>query len=245
MFDFANFTLRDMTELGGTLRQIGADAETLEEVANRTVRTLHRKLLDRAGGAPACALVRFFKTHPFADLEAGLQDFARSLLDDPASVSPGMKCLTLLATAGERPEWNDRGASVGHRAIPLASAEMVSQAPMISRLLSQLGVRVEALLGQAPELLVEPDPSSFNVFYVPHARGSDCIPDQKGFVRPFGIESVLGFGGMLPSGDIFVVILFSKTPISRETAALFRTLALNVKIAALGVDGSVFAASRG
>ncbi len=51
---------------------------------------------------------------------------------------------------------------------------------------------------------------------------------------------MLGFGGMLPMGDIFVVIVFSKVRIPRETAELFRTLALNVKMAALPFDEVVF-----
>ena len=38
----------------------------------------------------------------------------------------------------------------------------------------------------------------------------------------------------------FVVILFAKVSIPRETAELFRTLALNVKMAALPFDHAVF-----
>ena len=241
MFDLAKFTLGDMTELGALLRKIGDDATSMEEVANRVVRYLYENLVDPETGRPECALVRFFKTHPYDELESELREFALGMLEDPSAAAPDMKCLTLLATAGERPEWNARRSSSGHRAIPLASAEIVSQAPMISRLLGELGVRVDALLRQSPELLVEPEPSSFNVFYVRDAVGSNCIPAQDDFVKAFGIESVLGFGGMLPTRDIFVVILFSRTSIPRETAELFRTLALNVKMAALRFDESVFA----
>ena len=52
-------------------------------------------------------------------------------------------------------------------------------------------------------------------------------------MRPYGVKSALGFGGMLPSGGLFAVILFSRAPISRETAALFQTVALNAKLAVL------------
>jgi hypothetical protein len=241
MFDLARFTLRDMTEVGAVLRKLGEGAASMEEVANRVVRYLHENLVDPGTGERECALVRFFKTHPYGELDSGLRDFAREMLPDPDAVVPEMRCLTLLATAGELPEWNARRSSVAHAAIPLASEEIVSKAPMISRLLNQLGVRIEALLKRSPELLVETEPTSFNVFYVPDARGSSCIPAQHDFVEAFGIESVLGFGGMLPTRDIFVVILFSRTPIPRETAELFRTLALNVKVAALHFDEAVFA----
>jgi hypothetical protein len=240
MFDLSRFTLRDMTELGGVLRKLGDEAESMEEVADRVVCTLRERLVDPAAGAPACALVRFFKTHAYDELDEELRAFARGLLEEPGAVPPDMKCLTLLATAGERPDWNDPRTSAGHRAIPLVSEEIVSQAPMISRLLSELGVEVKALLKRSPELLVEPQRSSFNVFYVARARNSSSIPAQRDFVEAVGIESVLGFGGMLPTGDIFVVILFSKVPIPRETAELFRTLSLNVKMAVLDFDDAVF-----
>jgi hypothetical protein len=241
MFDLSTFTLRDVTELGALLRRAGDGARSMEETAGRVVRILHENLVDPATGARDCALVRFFKTHRYDGLDEALRDFARQTLDEGSDLPPDTTCLTLLATAGARPEWNDREASQAHRAIPLVSKELVSQTPMISNLLSQLGVEVEALL--SPDLLVERGPSSFNVFYVPDAKGSTHIPAQDEFVGPQGIESVLGFGGMLPGGDIFVVILFSVVPIPRQTAELFRTLALNVKVAVLPFGEAVFAVS--
>ena len=45
------------------------------------------------------------------------------------------------------------------------------------------------------------------------------------FVIPFGIRSVLGFGGMLPSGNVFAVILFAQIHVPRDIAEFFKTLA--------------------
>jgi len=244
MLDLANFTLRDMTELGSVLRRLDQGAQSMEEVANRVVRYLYEHLGETATGAHSCALVRFFKTHAYAELDSELRDFARGMLPDRRP-APDMKCLALLATAGERPEWNRREASVAHKAIPLASEELVNKFPMISNLVRQLGIEVEALVKPTPGLLVESESSSFNVFHVLDARGSAYIPDQVDFVEPLGIESVLGLGGMLPRRDIFSVILFSKVSIPRETAELFRTLALNVKMAVLPFDESVFSRAQG
>jgi signal transduction histidine kinase len=238
MFDLGTFTLRDMTELGAVLRRMGDGAASMEEMADRTVRYLYEHLVEGPEHAPCCALARFFKTHRFDALGPDLREFARGMLGDRPE-SGSMKCLTLLATAGDQPEWNSRHASVAHKAIPLASEDLVAQAPMISSLLGQLGVGVTDLLNDSPELLVGPE-ASFNIFYVPQARGSPHIPAQQEFVEAAGIESVLGFGGMLPLGDIFAVILFLKTRVPRETAELFRTLALNLKMAALPFDESVF-----
>jgi hypothetical protein len=75
--------------------------------------------------------------------------------------------------------------------------------------------------------------TSFNVFHVPEAVGSPYIPAQEQFVTRFGVKSALGFGGMLPSGNLFAVIMFSKAPISRDTADMFKPLALNIKMVAL------------
>jgi len=231
-----------MTELGTALRHLGGGASSMEEVARRVVNHLYDHLVDAGSGERCCALVRLFKTHAYDALDPRLATFARGILRDEAP-RPGLRCLTLLGTAGDRSAWCSRQSSVAHQAIPLVSKEMVSQAPMISSLLSQLGVEVERLLNLGAGLLVEQEPSSFNVFYVPDARGSPYIPAQAEFVEAAGIRSVLGFGGMLPLGEIFVVILFSKVSIPRETAELFRTLALNVKMAVLPFDSTVFDAS--
>ncbi|MGI9590971.1 MAG: hypothetical protein ACR2P8_06355 [Myxococcota bacterium] len=238
MIDLRRFTLGDMTELGSALRRLGDGAGSMEQVATAVARHLYVRLVDSGTGGSACALVRFFKTHPYGALSPELQRFARGMLmgELPRVDVP---CLTLLGTAGDEPAWNDARRSVGHRAIPLISKEMVSQAPMISSLLQQLGVEIDVLLRSDANLL-DHDASSFNVFYVPEASDSAFIPAQAGFVRAHGIRSVLGFGGMLLSGDIFAVILFSKVAIPRETAELFRTLALNVKMAVLPFDELIF-----
>ncbi len=54
----------------------------MEEAAERVVRTLYDQLIDAETGARSCALVRFFKTHAFGELESDLRDFAREALHD-------------------------------------------------------------------------------------------------------------------------------------------------------------------
>jgi len=61
-------------------------------------------------------------------------------------------------------------------------------------------------------------------------------------VTPYGIASVLGFGGMLSNGDIFVAIVFSRVSIPCATAEMFRTIALNLKLSLMDLlDKPVFA----
>ena len=186
-YRLSTFGFNDMMDCRARLRALYDDdtPSTLTGAAERAVEFFLRELVDEDGG-PACALVRFFKTHPYADLPHELQDLVQNSVPDPA---PDLRCLTLLATRGQEPAWNATEHSRGHRAIPLVSEEMVRQAPMI-------------------------------------APGSS-------FVVPYAIESVLGFGGLLATGDLFAVIMFSKVPIPPDVADQFRVVALNLKVAIL------------
>lgn len=240
MHDLTNFDLREMTKCGSALRQSGKDSKNLEEVAGSIVRYLYDHLIDGSTGEKACALVRFFKTHNFSDLDEDLKKFARGLLSGQPE-APDMKCLTLMATAGEKPEWNSRQTSSGHKAIPLPSAEAVERLPMIVNLIKQLGLDVSQVVKPAPGILLDIEETQYGVFHVPDAVDSQYIPAQEEFVIPRGIKSVLGFGGLFSTGDMFAVILFSKVFISAQTADLFKTLALGAKVAVLPFEKTVFA----
>lgn len=237
MFDLANFSLRDMTACGVLLRKYASDAGDLSDAAGRMTRFLFENLRDRRTGEPACALVRFFKTCPFSQLSPQLAAFAQRLLGAEVA-DPEYRCLTLLATAGIRPEWNDCTQSAAHQAIPLPSEQLAPRLPMIAQLLQQLGVEVENLLHPDPRLLVDLEQRTYNVFHVPEVLESPFVPAQEEFVKRYAIRSALGFGGMLPLGDLFTVILFSRVPVRREVAELFRPLALSTKLALLSFVGS-------
>ena len=239
-YDLSTFSLRDMTQCGAELRRQGVDADSMEQVADRVVRLLHDRLR-AANGERACALVRVFVTLPYAELQAEQQTFARAVLPE-IEHRPEVKCLTLLATAGDEAPWNSRRASMGHQALPLPSEESIARSPMISQLIRQLNIDVSALLRPNAAVMLDESQHTFNVFHVPDAVDSPFIPAQSEFVKPFGIRSVLGFGGLLLPGELFATILFARTPISREVAERFRTLALNVKVALLPFTGErVFA----
>ncbi|MDN3515085.1 MAG: hypothetical protein NG747_11880 [Candidatus Brocadia sp.] len=238
-YDLANFTIRDMTECGKILRTIGKSAKSMEDVANRIIHYLYNNMIDEKSGNRACSLVRFFKTHTFEKLDNELQDFSRSMLGG-LPVLPDMKCLTLLATVGEDPEWNSRRTSKGHKAVPLPSEQAVHRIPMLRSLILQLGLSINTVIKPDPKLLLDREQMTYNVFHVSEALGSPYIPAQKEFIIPYGIKSVLGFGGTLPSGDIFVIIMFLKISASKEVAGFFKTLSLNVKVAVLPFENAVF-----
>jgi hypothetical protein len=236
MYDLTNFTLKDMVECGMTLCQQRLGAKSMESVSNKIVNYFYENLIDQETGSSACALIRCFKTHPYQELDTELRESANNMVGSYFP-SPTMKCLTLLATAGDKPEWNSRHTSGGHKAIPLVSEDMVAQFPMISQLIRQFGLDISTVLRPDPKLLVGLEERKLNVFYVPQAVGSSYIPAQDSFVIPFGIKSVLGFGGLLPSGNLFAIIMFSKVQMTPSTTDMFKTLALNVKSALLPFDG--------
>ena len=239
MYDVRNFDLSDMTACGSVLRRLGKNARCMEDAATDIVRHLYENLVDGETGVRAMALVRFFKTHPYLDLDPELRGFADMILGD-TPVPPEMKCLPLLASAGEEPEWNSRHNSNDHKAIPLPSEELVHQFPMISNLVKQFGLEINAFISPDPSCLADLEQTTYNVFCVPQTPGSPYVPAQESFVFPYGIQSTLGFGGVLPSGNLFAVIMFSKVPVSFETADLFKPLALSTKLAILPFDNVVF-----
>jgi hypothetical protein len=217
MHDLTHFTQNDMYQCAIALRNMDSGSKSMEEVSNRMVSYLYDNLIDGQTGKRACALVRLFKIHPYGSLNDELQKAAFRIAKS-RSINPSTKCLTLLATAGDEPNWNSRHTSNGHKAIPLLDRDFVNQVPMISQLIKQFGLDIDTVLAPTPELLSELQSHTFSVFYVPNALDSAYIPSQKEFVIPYKIKSVLGFGGMLSSGELFAIILFTKTWIDRDTA---------------------------
>lgn len=236
MYDIQKMTLRDMSECGLALRRLGANALSMEEVSHHIIEYLYENFINSSSAEKDCVLIRFFKTHAYEKLTPDLQKYANEILK--GNIAPdNLKCLTMLATAGELPEWNSRHKSVGHKAIPLVDEDTITRIPMIAQLIQQLGLNPGTVIQPDPELLTDLEQKMYNVFYVPHALDSPYIPSQSSFVVPFNIKSVLGFGGLLPSGNIFTILMFTRVEIPEMVVNLFRPLALNIKMAILPFDG--------
>lgn len=228
-YNLTEFDLGDMLKCSLRLRETASGAPTLEASAQRICRFLYGEL-HGSDGQRACALVRCYKTHAYGSLEPDLQSFARNVLDGETPRST-MKCLTLMATVGQSAGWNSRYLSRGHKTIPLPSPEIVEKAPMISQLIKELGLDLSSVLQPSPDIVKELAGKRHGVFHVENALGSPYIPAQQEFVTRFGIRSVLGFGGILATGDLFAVILFATVHVPASAADRFRTLALDVKSA--------------
>jgi len=232
VFNLATFGLTDILECSSRMRRLGIGESSMEAAAGAVVRYLYDDLVDAETGRPALALVRLYKTHRFDELEPDLQAFAEAV-SPKGRVAGGAPCLTLLASAGVESDWNDRRLSKGHRAIPLHDSAAIAALPMVYRLTRDLGLADEDLVNPSPALFRATDGQPGGVFYVADARGSEHVPAQDDFVAPYGIRSVLGFGGLLPSGYAFAVVMFATVSVSREIAEAFAPLTFAAQLALL------------
>jgi hypothetical protein len=224
-----------MAECTGAVRKLGSSSASAEALAEGIVKYFYEHLVMGVDHTKACALVRFFKTKPYAELTSSQKKHADSSFESHLCF-PTTKCLTLEATAGDKNDWNSVSQASAHQSIPLPSEALVQEMPMISQLISDLGFRVSDVLDPPADLLIGKSEEDYNIFLVADAVGSAIIPAQNEFVIPNQIKSVLGFGGMMPSGNMFAVILFSKARISRDTADMFRCISLATSLAAMHFD---------
>lgn len=253
MYDIHSFSLDDMATLGGELRHMGEGMTGLDSTARGIVNHLYQSFVMSGTSEPAFVLVRLFVTHRMGELDPSVQAYVSDRAAEVELARPVVKdtrCLTLLATAGDLPEWNDVRKSRHHRAIPISSPDLPDKFPMIARVLQQFGVEFGTIMteeeqdgdgiesGDSGDLVVDREQSTFNVFYVPEAKGSPYINAQEEFVIPHKIKSVLGYGGVLSAGQIFAVILFSRAFIGKDMAHRFKPLALSTKNALIQVAAS-------
>jgi hypothetical protein len=137
VYDLSTFGLQQMIESGKQLRTAGQNAASMQSAARSVVDFLYDCFRVGATGEPCCALVRCFKTHTLATLPAPLKSLAFSILLD-STPPPGTQCLVLLASRGDRPDWNTPHTSAHHQVIPLPSAEFNNKMQYSPHFLTEL-----------------------------------------------------------------------------------------------------------
>lgn len=198
--------------------------------------------------ADTTALVRGYVLLPCSELENGVAAFARRVAGDGGrDLSADTPVLTLLGTHGARPEWCDRRRSEGHVAIPLLSADFVSNIPMVARLLAELGLDL-AWLDDIAAGTTRKLAGGFNgTFYVgdasreTDAKGRFVIP-ARAFVEEERIGSVFGVGGFYPNGVLVVFVVFAREHVPQRKAESFQSLITMFKGETFGIarPGRVF-----
>jgi len=178
---------------------------------------------------------------PYAKLPPGDRDFVSRLADangGSAKLSGKTLVLSLLGTAGVKPEWNDRLNSKGHLGIPLLGAAFVSGLPMVSRLMSDMGLGLDWLETQDTEIVVKTLGRLARLFYVSDAahsqdqQGRNLVPAQD-FVSANGVKTVFGVGGGYMNGTFVTTIFFTKELIDKAVAEQLPTLITAFKTATL------------
>ena len=104
MYYLKQFTLKDMIECDLQIRSMEENSTSMEEVANKIVNYLYENLIDQVTGEKANVLIRFFKIHPFGELEEHLQKYIARKYPQ-YTLNQHLKCLTLLASSGKKENW--------------------------------------------------------------------------------------------------------------------------------------------
>jgi len=144
-----------------------------------------------------------------------------------------------MGTRGLEPEWNDRTASRAHVGIPLASAEFVDAIPMISRLLSELGIAIGGMDGGGAQIVRSKVGNLSGMFYVSDARTETddqgrLILSAQDFVEEHGVRTVFGFGGAyMLERSYCAVILFARETIEADHAHELAPLSSALKAATM------------
>lgn len=217
---------RELSELGERLERVAMHATCQEEFAQKVCQLLHLELLERDGGT-STVLVRCFGVVPGAQLTIPLQAMAERL--SPGVSLEDVPCLTLLGTAGVESAWDDRHLSARHQVIPIQGSEALERIPMVRQLLKQLHLDVHGDGFSMPMMEVGDARRADRVFFVPDALGSPHIPDQVGFIRPYGVVTILGLGDRLPGGGAFALLLFSRVSLDPALIPSFRILTLHLR----------------
>ncbi len=217
----AVFSAERIATLSAAIARCGDQAVSMEGAARQAVAAI-RTAFPTPDGDSAVVLVRMFQTTMWEHLTPQLRSFAMARMT-PGASAHGTRCLAMLATLGDRPTWCDRHASRDHQALPLIGTDVVRRVPLALTVLDHL-VGAEAQRTAAQDGTVQHDehgrPARVAVHLVSDAAGSPLVPAQW-LVDGYGVTAALGLGGILPSGEVFTSVIFSRVAIDTVTAHRF------------------------
>ncbi|HEX4341610.1 MAG TPA: hypothetical protein VH062_37125 [Polyangiaceae bacterium] len=220
-----------------------ADLSDVQDLRSQMGRLPSRSLEQSAAEFAALVTARFesvvlcrvFVVLTLEELPAEERKAAEAVAGARAPLASGTRVLSLLASRGREPAWNDRTASRGHRAIPLVDSSFVRGAPMIAKLLADLEVDLANLDEGKPIVTRRMLGGTNMTFYVPDARtavdgGGKPIIAARDFTEKYGVRTVFGMGGAYAGGELVVVIVFTTEELERQTVDRFPNLIGTFKI---------------
>lgn len=211
MLNFTSSTPQDFSDFG---RQLWLKKNTFashEQVSQYIVEQLYQEFLTD-DGQPQLALVRIFRLTDVDDLPQRV----RALVS-----ADEREVMALTGTWGIEEAWQHRSRSEGHQAVPISAIAIPDKIPMFQSVLAQLGIDIEHFY-RTQELIAVGDRPYQGTFFIPDAT-VPAIPAQEGFVRPYDIQSLVGFGGFMGSEGTIMYLLyaFSQVPVSQKAAQAF------------------------
>lgn len=219
MLDFQRSTYDDFYELGRWLWQESGQYSTHEAISQFVVETLYREFV--VDGNPQLALVRVFRLVHADDLPTKLRALVPA--DDHY-------VFTLTGSYGMEANWCHRTRSAAHQAISLNRIAFTDNVPMFLDIFDQLSINMDRLR-DAGEVTMHGYKGSY---YIPDAPQHNSLADQDNFIVPYGIRSVIGFGGHIQDlnreQSLFILAAFARVPITADAADHF--LAMQDHVAA-------------
>lgn len=211
------FSAERIAALAATVARAGEQAASMEGAA-RQVAAAIRGAFATEDGESAVVLIRLFQTTVWDQLTPQLRSYAMARMA-PGAVPSGTRCLALMATLGDRPSWCDRHASRDHQALPLTGTDVIRRVPLALTVMDHL-VGADAQMRRTED----GRPARVAVHLVSEASGSPLVPAQW-LVGTYGVTAGLGLGGILPNGEVFTSVLFSRVPIDAAAAQRFGVVA--------------------
>lgn len=219
------FSVDDLVACGRVVREIAVGVPDMTAAADLIAGYL-MDTLTTADGGPACGVLHLHRTQAFRTLPSRLQALGREAAPD---VEDNTVCLVHLGSRESVPTL-PKTASDWVR--PFTPNEITAQ-PIILRLLAALGVDLETIKDPARVLAQRMQHHSLNVYLEHDLASGELIPDgdARSAIASSGLRSLVALGGILPSGDLLVVSLFSIVHVDEHVADLLRSLGTSIKAA--------------
>lgn len=213
MLNFSSSTPQDYADFGRFIWRKKDNFTIHEHASQFVVEQLFREFITEDGD-PQLALVRIFRLVDVDDLPPDVQE-----LVDPNE----QQVMALTGTWGTEEAWQHRSRSQGHQAVPFSAIAVPEKIPMFQEVMRQLGLDLEHFY-KTKELVATSSRDYRGTFHILDCR-SPAIPAQEEFVKPYGIKSLVGFGGFFGGVQtLYLLYAFSLVHVSDEAAEMFYQL---------------------
>lgn len=244
MSTLSNYSSAEIINFRGRLQQQLEGCADLQEASQKYIRLFYAEFQE------SVVLARLFLTVPLEALPSRDQAFVTNLAAAEGIghlLNGKTLVLSLLATCGGQPGWNDRYQSQGHLGIPLVTASFVESIPMVSRLMHDMGIGLAWLDEPEQDFVVKSLGQIAGVFYVRDAktrldRQHRKIVSAQDFVAAHDVRTVFGLGGSYLNGSFVTTIVFTRETIERSQIEGFLLLVNTFKVATMSLvmQGKIF-----